>query len=53
MKLNKKNMRLKKRQANLDKFSKPGLIFQTHNSWNLRLEINQRAQFPINLMLEH
>jgi hypothetical protein len=37
-----------KNQVNLEKFSKPGLIFKNHNSWNLRLRL--KAQSSINLI---
>jgi hypothetical protein len=51
----KKNTSLKKgkiKQANLGETSKPGLISQTRNQWNLRRGLNQEAWFPTNLMLK-
>jgi hypothetical protein len=36
----KKKSLKKEKIVNLDKFSKPRLIFQTNNSWNLRPELN-------------
>jgi hypothetical protein len=33
--------------------SKPGLISQSRNQWNLRRRLNQEAWFPINLMLKN
>jgi len=40
-----------KNQANPDESSKLGLIFQNHNSWNLRFGLKQKAQFSTNLIL--
>jgi len=42
----------KKKQANPNEFSKPGLISQTCNLWNPRFGLNQVSQFPTNLMLK-
>jgi hypothetical protein len=41
-----KNMSLKiERKKNPGKISKPKLIFQTHNPWNSRPELNHKAKF--------
>jgi len=40
----------KKKQLNSDESPKLRLIFKTHNPWNPKLELNQKAQFPSNLM---
>ena len=40
----------KKKQLNSDESLKLRLIFKTHNPWNPRLELNQKAQFSSNLM---
>ena len=45
--------KFKKKLSNSDRSSKPGLIFQTHNPWNFRPELNQETQFQTNLMLKN
>jgi len=42
----------KKEKAKLGEPPKHGLISQIRNSWNLRLELSQEAQFPTNLILK-
>jgi hypothetical protein len=42
----------KKKPSKSSGCPKPGLIFQTPNSWNPRLGLNQEPQFSTNLMLK-
>jgi hypothetical protein len=51
-KLKKYKFKKRKKKANPDESLKPWFISQTHNSWNSRLALNQKAQFSINLMLK-
>jgi len=41
-----------KNQVSTDESFKPKLVFQNHNSWNHRLDLNEEAQFSINLILK-
>jgi hypothetical protein len=45
-------MRLKK-QASRGESAKHGLIFQTCNPWNPKLEFNQEVQFSTDSKLKH
>jgi hypothetical protein len=41
-----------KNKANSGEYPKPELVFQNHNSWNIRHKLNHKGQFTTNLILK-